>query len=450
MTRTLIDKIILGLLLTIMGGIVLHTPVTLWLSTLLPEYELLIKSWKEILMGIAAVLLTVSVVKKSRLRELGKDKILLLAAAIAVLHVLYVIIFNNSQMSEFAGILIDLRFYLYFALVYSYLRLYPNDAKLFIATFFVGAAIVTVFALLQIFILPKDILASIGYSAQTIQPYLTVDLNEAYIRINSTLRGPNPLGAYAVIIICMIVAIYAPRFKAIARKKQAAVAVITIGALAALWWSYSRSAMLAFAVAACCFVVAVGIGTISKRVAMYTATVFVVVLAGLGAFVALNPEFVSSVVLHENQDGGSAHKSNDGHLSSLQEGLEQTADEPFGIGVGSTGSASLLGDNPRIVENQYLAMAHESGWFGTILQLLLFVVVLVTAWRNRKRPIALAVFTSGVGMAVIGLVLPVWTDDTVSIVWWGLAAIAIALSIPNKKSEDIYERTSHKKTKRIA
>jgi hypothetical protein len=31
---------------------------------------------------------------------------------------------------------------------------------------------------------------------------------------------------------------------------------------------------------------------------------------------------------------------------------------------------------------------------------------------------------SGIGLALIGLLLPVWVDDTVSIVWWGLAAIA--------------------------
>lgn len=450
MTRTYIDKIILGLLLAIMGGIVLHTPVTLWLSINLPGYELLIKSWKEILMGMAAVLLTISVIQKSRLGEFARDKLLLLTILIAAVHMLYVVIFNNNQTSEFAGILIDLRFYLYFALVYSYLRLYPGDAKLFIATFFAGAAIVTVFALLQIFVLPKDILATIGYSVQTIQPYLTVDLNEAYIRINSTLRGPNPLGAYAVIVLCMTVAIYGARFKGLAHKKQVIIAVIGIGALAALWWSYSRSAMLAFVVAVCCFAAAIGLRTVSRRLVMYAASAFIVTAIAVGVFVVANPGFISSVVLHENQDGGSAHKSNDGHISSLQEGIEQTVNEPFGSGVGSTGSASLLGEQPRIVENQYLAMAHESGWIGTILQLLLFIVVLLISWRNRKQPIALAVFTSGVGMAVIGLVLPVWTDDTVSIVWWGLAAIAAALSVPNKKNEVKYERTSHEKAKRAA
>lgn len=448
MTRTRIDTIVLGLLLVVMGGVVLHTPVTIWLSSFWPDYELLIKSWKEILMGVAAVLFTLPIAQKSRITKFRTDKILLLTAAIAMLHVFYVAVFNNSRLSEAAGLLIDLRFYLYFALVYSYLRLYPRDAKLFIITFFAGAAVVTVFALLQIFVLPKDILAHIGYSAQTIQPYLTVDLNDAYIRINSTLRGPNPLGAYAVIVICMITAFYAVRFKTLERKKQIIIAIIGIGALAALWWSYSRSAVLALVVAMGCFGITFGVRAISKKLILYILAATIVIAAGAGVFFAANPGFVATVILHENQDGGSAHKSNDGHISSLQEGLEQTVDEPFGIGVGSTGSASLLGDEPRIVENQYLAMAHESGWLGTALQLILFAFILITAWKNRTQPIALAVLASGVGMAIIGLVLPVWTDDTVSIIWWGIAAVAMALSVTNEKGVTKDERTSHKKAKR--
>lgn len=445
--RTLLDKVVLGILLAIMGGIAVHAPVSVWLSTQLPEFELLIKSWKEIAMGFATVLLLISVFQKKKTHLFTRDKLLWLVGCIAVLHVVYLLIFNNNQVSEFAGLLIDLRFYLYFTLVYVYIRLRPQDTRLLILAFFAGAAVVAVFALLQVFVLPKDILAHIGYSAETIKPYLTVDLNQAYIRINSILRGPNPLGAYAVIVLSMIAALYGRKFAKLGGKRQLTVAVIGAGSLAALWWSYSRSAMLAAFVAALAFVAAVGFSSISRRVLVWGGSIVATGAILLSLVIAANPGFVSSVFLHENPNGGSAHTSNDGHVSSLVRGFEQSSSDPLGDGIGSTGSASLFGDEPRIIENQYLMMAHESGWLGALLQLAVFGWVLFVAWKNRQRPIALAVFASGIGMAAIGVVLPVWADGTVSLTWWGLAAVAMAVSINGSRKEK-NERTSHKKAKR--
>jgi len=39
--------------------------------------------------------------------------------------------------------------------------------------------------------------------------------------------------------------------------------------------------------------------------------------------------------------------------------------------------------------------------------------------------LALGVFASGIGLALVGFFLPVWADDTVSIIWWGLAAVVV-------------------------
>jgi len=85
----------------------------------------------------------------------------------------------------------------------------------------------------------------LGYGENTIQPYLTVDQNQDFIRINSTLRGPNPLGAYAVIVLSIL-------FSALLKKKTkinksvkqfVILSLLIIGSLVALWFSYSRSAM---------------------------------------------------------------------------------------------------------------------------------------------------------------------------------------------------------------
>jgi hypothetical protein len=116
-------------------------------------------------------------------------------------------------------------------------------------------------------------------------------------------------------------------------------------------------------------------------------------------------------------------------------------EQPFGAGVGSTGTASYYTAAPIIIENQYLLIAHEVGWLGIILFLGIFIEVMRRLWIRRQDWLAVGVFASGIGMAVIGILLPVWTDDTVSLIWWGLAAIVIG---------GVNGRTINKTTKRTA
>ena len=97
----------------------------------------------------------------------------------------------------------------------------------------------------------------------------------------------------------------------------------------------------------------------------------------------------------------------------------------MGAGIGSTGSASLLGTEPVIIENQYLMIAHEVGWLGLALFAVLYTYILWRLWQYRRDWLALGLWASGIGLAIIGLLLPVWVDDTVSIVWWGLAAVSL-------------------------
>ncbi|MGE5299140.1 MAG: hypothetical protein ACM3KF_03815, partial [Acidobacteriota bacterium] len=108
------------------------------------------------------------------------------------------------------------------------------------------------------------------------------------------------------------------------------------------------------------------------------------------------------------------------------DGTAKMLASPLGSGVGSTGSASLYGDAPVIIENQYLFTAHEVGWPGLGLFVVIFTIIMIRLWKLRQSWKALAVFASGAGLTVIGLLLPVWVDDTVSIIWWGLAAVVLA------------------------
>jgi hypothetical protein len=305
------------------------------------------------------------------------------------------------------------------------LLLFADQRKNFLKVFMFGGVVVMVFALLQVFVLPADILSHIGYGHNTIEPYMTVDKNTDYIRINSTLRGPNPLGAYAVIVLAFIAAAIAKRKVPPMKQSWVVACILVVGGLVALWVSYSRSALIAGVIA---IAIAVTVSLFRKKHAKIWIIVGSVLLLSVGGYLAFhqNSTFVSNVLLHENPNGGSAVTSNDGHVSSLQDGVARLVNQPLGAGVGSSGSASLMGNEPLIIENSYLFVAHESGWLGLILFVAIFVMVLVRLWRGRVSYVALGVFASGVGLAGMALLLPIWADDTIGIIWWGLAAVALA------------------------
>lgn len=417
------EKILAAVLLVIFGGVVVHAPLSVWLGTVVPEYSLLVKAWKEVLLLFAALLTAVIVTKRQLWRWLAGDWVLRLVAAYGALHVALAAFLHEGFVATAAGLLIDLRYVLFFGLVYVLVRIAPRLRWWMVRIGTAGAFIVVCFATLQLF-LPPDILVHIGYSRDTIAPYLTVDKNPAFIRVNSTLRGPNPLGAYAGMVLGFVAAALARgRLQRRGRLALIATAVLTSCGLVALWVSYSRSALVAGIVTVLVVAGVTVLRTVSRRVWIAMA-VAVFALAG-GLVASLETPLVSNVLLHENQEGGSEISSNEGHIESLVAGVQAMARQPLGGGVGSTGSASLLGDKLVVIENQYLFIAHEAGWLGLLLFMALYVLVMKKLWQKRGDWLALGAFASGIGLALIGLLLPVWADDTVSIVWWGLAAVAI-------------------------
>ena len=419
----LIEKIYCGLLLVVFGGIVLHAPFSVFFGTIVPDYDLLIKAWKEILLVLAGVLLLFILAKEQKWALL-KDKIILLIGAYGLVHV-FLIPFRYQGVEEvIAGLMIDLRYVLFFALVYLAIKLYPRLFGPFIKIGVVGAAIVTVFGILQFTVLPNDVLKHIGYDKTTIAPYLTIDQNPDYVRINSTLRGPNSVGAYAVIVLAFITALLASKKLSRSPRAQILAAVIANGGIVCLWASYSRSAAIAAAIAIAIVILVRYRHKISRKV-WIGAFVVAGALIG-GVLLARDTPFVTNVILHENPVGGSAVSSNDGHAASLIEGFDRMVAQPLGGGIGSTGSASLLGDNPIIIENQYFFIAHEVGWVGLAIFLAIFVVIVLRLWHGRRDWMTLAVLASGVGIAAMAVLLPIWADDTVAIVWWGLAAAVLA------------------------
>src|SRR5439155_295153 len=84
-------------------------------------------------------------------------------------------------------------------------------------------------------VLPLNFLSHFGYGPKTIPAYQTIDQKNNFRRIQSTLRGANPFGAYLILVITALVARY--------KKGQTPVFVI-VGSLVALAFTNSRSAWL--------------------------------------------------------------------------------------------------------------------------------------------------------------------------------------------------------------
>ncbi len=377
----------------------------------------------------------ITITKHKLWRSLLNDWVMRLIAAYIVIHILTSLILFQGVLSGAAGLAIDLRYVLFFSLVRVLLRIFPHYKRIMLGVGMAGAFVVVTFATVQLF-LPKDILSYIGYNKDTIIPYLLVDQNPEYVRVNSTLRGPNPLGAYAAMTLGLLVAAML-RSKELSlknRKSSILVSVFVVCSTVALWISYSRSSLVAAMIIIAIVAGAVMARKMSRKILI--AAPIIILVVTIGFFTAYRSSgVVSNVLYHQNPDSVTVTNSNSQHAESLETGVGLLIRQPLGAGVGSTGSASLHANTSIIIENQYLFVAHEVGWLGLAIFISLFILILMRLWRQRQDWLALGVFASGIGLALIGLLLPVWVDDTVSIVWWGLAAIALAGGSHGRKQQ---------------
>ncbi|PLS82089.1 hypothetical protein CYG49_00020, partial [Candidatus Saccharibacteria bacterium] len=151
------------------------------------------------------------------------------------------------------------------------------------------------------FILPPDILSRIGYGKETIAPYLTIDKNPEFIRINGTLRGPNPLGVYALMAISLLGAFVLSKEM---RHQTKSVGLVMAGAIlmvtpAVLWASYSRSALVA-AVISAAIVLFVALSQRFRPRLLLALMVVPFIVGGGVLLAAKDTSFVQHVVLHRD------------------------------------------------------------------------------------------------------------------------------------------------------
>jgi O-antigen ligase len=251
------------------------------------------------------------------------------------------------------------------------------------------------------------------------------------VRIGSTLRGPNPFGAYLLVITSGLT-VLAMKIK----KTWHWIAVIVFGlaALTCLFYSYSRSAYIG-SVVAIGIAIVIGLYLKKKQYAYAIAGIFgiIIIIGSVGAITLQHNSHFEDIILHTNKNSVAVN-SDQAHRSYLNSGLHDVIHHPLGHGVGTAGPASYYNNHPaRLAENYFLQIGQETGWLGLVLFLVISWFVGKALWAKRRDSLALLLLATLIGISVVNMFSYAWTDDSLSYIWWGLAGIMLAPKLPVAK-----------------
>lgn len=334
------------------------------------------------------------------------------------------------------GLFVDLRFVAFMMLVMVVAGLSPRLSHGWRRVLMGPLVIVVAFGLLQL-ALPADFLRHFGYGPDTIPAVQFVDNKPEYPRVQSTLRGANPLGAYLVVGVAVVVSL------GIATRRKWYWLVLA-GCLVALGFTYSRSAYLGALMAAGGTVWLLVVGKHwQKRLVMLGAVVMTVGIVGVVAL--RNNDVIQNIAFHSDEHSASTESSNAGRARSLVNGAQEVLRSPLGRGVGTAGPASVRNTKQpaRIAENYYIQVAQEMGWIGLGLFIAIQVGVLRRLWPHRTTPLAAALLASWCGLLVVNMLSHAWADDTLGLLWWGLAGIALSATMPDNQKDKRKHTVKH-------
>ena len=411
-----------------------HALLTVWGSSLVGHYTAL-RLWKEALLvlsfvGLIYLLLTDRMIRGHTVTRLLEWLILIYALINFVWSLVAYERHNVSIKALGYGLIVDLRFLAFFLVAWAVAARTGRLRNWWIRLALWPAVGVCAFGLLQVFVLPNNFLSHFGYGANTIPAYETINNNIHYLRIASTLRGANPLGAYLIVPISALSVL-------IARGRRTWPYFALLAAcLVTLYFSYSRSA---WAAALLALALAALFSLKSRKAKAWLAGTGagVVVLAGILLITLHNNVRFENIVYHTQRHSAVATTSDGGHAAALRAGLHDLVHNPFGAGPGTAGPASIYNNHPaRIAENYYIQIGQETGWLGLLLFLLINAGLGFLLWLRRGDTLALSLLVSLVGISCINLLSHAWADDTLAYVWWGLAGIAIAPISKNSKHKD--------------
>lgn len=415
-------------LIAIISAILVFVPFyaffTVWLASNTGHYT----AWRLsdeflLIMGVLLALVLIFM-DKTIWQSLNKRSVMWLITAYIVLQLIMGLIalgiHNVSTKALGYGLIINLRFLAFFVVCFvaayrsAWLKKHWQQLVLF------PALIVVLFGLLQHFVLPYNFLSHFGYGLNTIPAYETINNDLRYVRIGSTLRGANPLGAYLIIVVSSLSVLMV---RAKNHKVRLALGAFLLATLYVLYLSFSRSAWIGVVLS---LVIVLGL-SLPKYARWWFVSVLsaLLILGGVTYVIFRNNIGFENIFFHTNQNSAIHTTSDQGHASLLKQGLREVVHQPFGLGPGTAGPASVYNNQPRIAENYFVQVAQEIGWAGLIIFLLINWLVGRELWRKRNDPLALSLLAALIGISFVNLLSHAWADDTLSYIWWGLAAVAI-------------------------
>jgi hypothetical protein len=421
-----LTNVLTAIIAVILVLVPFHAFLTVWASSSFGHYTAW-RLWDEVLLAVGALLGIVLCFYDKLWNDIKKIHVFWLIAAYALLQIILgVVAWVKHDVTSKAlgyGLTVDIRFLLFFGLCVivaartSWLKNHWRQILL------IPAALVVIFGLLQFFVLPYDFLRHFGYSASTIFPYETINHNLNYIRVMSTARGANPLGAYLVIVICALAALI---LKAKARRPRIVYSVLAFGSIITLFLTYSRSAWVGAALGVI-IVIILSIKSAKTRYWLVATLAALAIITGGGALSLRHNVRFENIFTHTQAHSAVKTTSDQGHVSALKSGLRDVLHQPLGRGPGTAGPASIYNNQPaRIAENYFVQIAQEVGWLGVVLLILIMWLAGKGLWLHRQNPLALALLAALIGITFVNLLSHAWVDDTLAYLWWGLAGIALA------------------------
>jgi len=405
-------------------------PFHIFLSQWLSQATGGLEAWKigKDLALFAATLFTICLVFWKGKGNRAFNILLILTAAYGALHLL-LWAFNPDiyKRSAELGVIYNMRLPLYVLLGYGAALLYPKFAFSSLTKVILGVStIVTIFGIVQYF-LPGDFLTHFGYGVDrgARAAFYIDDNRDLPVRIMSTLREPNALGAYLILPATALAALI---LRAKERRKQLMMGAALFLHLIAILLTQSRSALVGVVLALSLLGWWQYQSWIMPRLKRFwPALAALVVLLGAGVYVMRDSAFVESYIVHSQKDETvSDLDSNDYHVLFVKKGLEGIKDQPLGHGPGTAGLASI--QNPEgsfLTENYYIQIGYEIGVLGLAVFLAINVWVYVRL-RQSGDPWANILLASFWAYVLTNMLLHTWSNEAVVTQWWLLAGLLIA------------------------
>lgn len=391
-----------------------HAFLSVWAGHL-AGHQALWQSWKEALLVLLTAAAAILLAREPETRRrLYRFEIYAIATLMVIALVVTAIAHPGIRPVAY-GLKTDLEFLVAFGL--ALLVATEAFSRRVTDVLLLGSGVVIAFGILQATVLPHNVLAHFGYGPHTILPYELVAGDPSAVRILSTLGGPNQLGSFLILPICLVA------WRLLTRPRWWH-AVYLLAGLAVEWYTYSRSALLGLVAA----LIVLGLVRLPRRwrPAAFLGLVLLGIVTVSFAITTIHGNHaLQKTLLHQSIGTNDPRASSTEHLSSSRAGLAAVEQHPLGLGLGAAGPASFHGTNPFIPEDYYLQIALETGVLGLAAFVVAQVVLGFRLWQAKvaveAAPAALAAL---VGIAVINLALHGWADSSTALTYWILAGAA--------------------------